>query len=146
LQWRPFLSVQDCARAFVFFAEKKKLAHTFYNIAHQNLRVVDLAEIFCGLNPGLKVTHVATQDPDRRDYRVSVQRMEQEGFRPRIDVLSGAEEIAEAIVCGAIPDPESLFYRNAKWLKELTQIGSRDHRQLVDLMESFGALRRGAAV
>src|SRR5207245_2813299 len=107
------------------------------------LRVVDVAEIFRGLNPILKVTHVATQDPDRRDYRVSVKRMLEEGFRPRADVASGAEDIAEAIVCRAIPDPESLFYRNAKWLKELTQIGSKDHRQLVDLMESFSTLGRG---
>jgi hypothetical protein len=37
-----------------------------------------------------------------------------------------------------------LFYRNAKWLKELTMIGSKDHRQLVDLMESFSVHGQGA--
>lgn len=144
LQWRPFLSVQDCARAFVFFAEKPEPRHICYNIAHENLRVVDVAEMFEHLNPLLKVAYVPTQDPDRRDYRVSVRRMLDEGFRPRVDVLTGAEDIGEAIVSGAIPDPESVFYRNAKWLKELTHIGSRDHRQVVDLMESFSLLRRGA--
>jgi len=144
LQWRPFLSVQDCARAFVFFAEKPELRHACYNIAHQNLRVVDVAEVFRRINPKLEVVHTPVEDADRRDYRVSTQRMLEEGFHPQIDVSSGAEGIAEAIVCGAIPDPESLFYRNAKWLKELTQIGSKDHRQLVTLMESFSGLRRGA--
>jgi nucleoside-diphosphate-sugar epimerase len=145
LQWRPFLSVQDCARAFIYFAEKNEVHHLCYNIANENLRVVDVAAIFQGMNPTLKVTYVPTQDPDLRDYRVSADRMLQEGFRPRLDVEAGAEGIAEAIVCGLIPDPESIFYRNAKWLKELTHIGDRDHRQLVDLMESFSVVRRNSA-
>jgi nucleoside-diphosphate-sugar epimerase len=145
LQWRPFLSVQDCARAFIFFAEKIELPHIFYNISHENLRVVDVADIFVKMSPNLKVTRVQTQDPDRRNYRVSAARLHAEGFRSRIDVLEGAEGIAEAIVSGAISDPESVFYRNAKWLKDLTMVGSLDHRQLVQLLESFSVLGRGSA-
>jgi hypothetical protein len=45
--------------------------------------------------------------------------------------------MVDAIVGGLIPDPESIFYRNAKWLKELTQIGSMGHRELVGLIETF---------
>ncbi len=145
LQWRPFLSVQDCARAFVFFSEKPDLRHIFYNISHQNLRVVDVADTFQRLNTNLKIAQVQTQDPDRRNYRVSAERMLDEGFRTRTDVMEGAEGIAEAIASGAISDPESVFYRNAKWLKDLTTIGSMDHRQLVTLMENFSVLRRGTA-
>ena len=59
------------------------------------------------------------------------------GFRPRVSVELGAEEMVDAIVGGLIPDPESIFYRNAKWLKELTQIGSMGHRELVGLIETF---------
>lgn len=146
LQWRPFLSVQDCARAFLFFAEKQSPAHLSYNIGHENLRVVDVAAIFQKINPALKVTFVPSTDPDRRDYRVSVTRMLDEGFRPRLDIESGAEAMVEAIVCGLIPDPESIFYRNAKWLKELTNIGSRDHLQVVGLIESFNSIRKMPAV
>ncbi len=142
MQWRPFLSVQDCARAFLFFAEKKETQHLCYNIAHENLRVVDVAAIFQTLNPSLKVTHVALDDPDRRDYKVSTARMKDAGFEPRIGVAAGAESIAEAIVCGQINDPESIFYRNAKWLKELTLAGTGDHGKLIDLMESFGSVQR----
>jgi nucleoside-diphosphate-sugar epimerase len=146
LQWRPFLSVQDCARAFVYFAEKTNPLHSIYNIANENLRVVDVAAIFRTLNPALKVTQVPLQDPDLRDYRVSTSRMEADGFHPKIDVAAGAESMAEAIVCGLISDPESIFYRNAKWLRELTQIGTLDHRQLIGLMESYGnVLRVGTA-
>ncbi len=104
--------------------------HIFYNISHQNLRVVDVADTFQRLNTNLKIAQVQTQDPDRRNYRVSAERMLDEGFRTRTDVMEGAEGIAEAIASGAISDPESVFYRNAKWLKDLTTIGSMDHRQL----------------
>jgi nucleoside-diphosphate-sugar epimerase len=146
MQWRPFLSVQDCARAFVHFAETPRAKHLCYNVMQENLRVVDVAAIFQRLNPGLKAIYVPTQDPDLRDYRVTAERLCEEGFRPRLDVEAGAEGIAEAIVCGLIPDPESIFYRNAKWLKELTQIGSKDHLQVVDLMENFSSMRRMATV
>lgn len=137
LQWRPFLHVADCARAFIHFIEAPTPAHGVYNIANENLRVVDLVAIFRALFPGLTVTHVATPDIDRRNYRVSTQRMRAEGFRPRLSVEVGSEEMVDAIVSGLVPDPESVFYRNAKWLKELTQIGSKDHRELIGLLETL---------
>jgi hypothetical protein len=58
-----------------------------------------------------------------------------------VDVQVGAEQMVEAIINGSTPDPESIFYRNAKWLKELTQIGTRDHKELVGLMETLAAVR-----
>jgi nucleoside-diphosphate-sugar epimerase len=134
-QWRPFLHVADCARAFVFFAEKPEPQHLIYNIAHENLRVTDIATQFQRINPLLKPVFVPLDDIDRRDYRVSTQRMTDEGFRPRLTVEMGAEEMIEAIISGAITDPESIFYRNAKWLKELSNIGSMPHRDLVNLLE-----------
>lgn len=143
-QWRPFLHVADCARAFVFFAEKAEPHYLCYNIAHENLRVIGLAEIFQRINSQLTVTHLETVDEDRRDYAVSTARMKEEGFRTRISVEMGAEEMVEAIISGLIPDPESIFYRNAKWLKELTQIGSKDHRGIVDLLEMVAQVRLSA--
>lgn len=142
LQWRPFLHIADCARAFVFLAEKQDLKHICYNVAHQNLRVVDVAEIFCQLKPGLKVNFTPTKDVDARNYAVTWNRIREEGFQPFQDVRAGAEQIMEAIVSGQIPDPESVFYRNAKWLKELTQIGRLEHRHVVSLLESFNAVSR----
>jgi len=144
LQWRPFLSVQDCARAFLYFAEREEPSQICFNIAAENLRVVDVAALFGNLNPKLQVQYVPQNDPDLRDYRVSGARMRAEGFQPRIDVATSAEQMSEAIVSGQIPDPESIFYRNAKWLGELTHIGARDHRQIVDLMESFSLIHKVA--
>jgi nucleoside-diphosphate-sugar epimerase len=144
LQWRPFLHVADCARAFVHFAELPEPGHARYNIAHENLRVADLVEVFRAINPRLRPTFVDVGDPDRRDYRVDSRRMTEAGFRTRHSVAAGAEHLVESIVNGLIPDPESIFYRNAKWLKELTQIGARGHKDIVQLMETMSAVRNGS--
>jgi len=125
-QWRPFLHVDDCARAFVHFAEQKEHRYLCYNIAHENLRVVDLAEIFRRLNPRLRVSQIDVPGGDRRNYRVLTTRMREAGFTTRLGVEIGAEEVIDAIVSGLISDPESIYYRNAKWLRELTQRASGD--------------------
>ena len=145
-QWRPFLHVGDCARAFVFFAERPEPRHLCYNVAHENLRVVDIAERFAQLNPSLLAAHLETVDEDRRDYRVSTARLRAEGFNTRTNVEVGAEEMIEAIISGLIPDPESIFYRNAKWLKELTQIGSKNHRDVVSLLETLSQINTPARI
>src|SRR5207249_2146467 len=111
LQWRPFLHVADCARAFVFFAENRDPAHLCYNVSHENLRVLDVARMFQALKPSLEVTYTPTPDQDGRNYRVSAERVVAEGFRTRFDVQTGAEQMMEAIIGGLIPDPESVFYR-----------------------------------
>ncbi len=139
--WRPFLHVSDCARAFIHFVEKTERRYPCYNIAHENKRVIDLAEIFQRLNPRLKVVKLSVSDHDLRNYRVSVRRMQEEGFRTRVDLEMGAEEMIDAIVSGLIPDPESIYYRNAKWLKELTQIGSKNPQEVVALMETLAKAR-----
>ena len=136
-QWRPYLHVNDCARAFVFLAEKTTFGHICYNVAADNLRVTDVAAIFKKLNPRLTVTHLELSDVDRRDYRVSTRRIRNEGFDTRAYVEGGAEALVEAIVTGAIQDPEAVFYRNAKWLTELSHIGNKDHLEMMTLLESM---------
>ena len=138
--WRPFLHVSDCARAFIHFAELPKPRQICYNIANQNFRVVDVARLFTQLNPALRVSHVDLPQDDLRNYRVDTTRAEADGYFPHISIEDGAEQVCEAIVSGAIPDPESVFYRNAKWLSELTQIGGKNHRDLVGLMETIARM------
>jgi hypothetical protein len=108
-----------------------------YNIAHENLRVVDLIEIFQRILPKAVPKFVPVADQDSRDYHVSAKRMGQAGFIPKVTVDLGAEEMVDAIVTGLIDDPESIFYRNAKWMKELTQFGDTKHKEFVSLMESM---------
>ncbi|HEX2781201.1 MAG TPA: SDR family oxidoreductase [Gemmatimonadaceae bacterium] len=141
LQWRPFLHVADCARAFIRFVENPNHRHLMCNIAHENLRVVDLIDIFKSINPRVVERFIELENPDNRNYHVSTKRMAEEGIRPRVTVAAGAEEIVEAIVTGRIADPEAIFYRNAKWLKELTGLGSRDHRGLIGMLDLIASSR-----
>jgi nucleoside-diphosphate-sugar epimerase len=143
-QWRPFLHVGDCARAFIHLAEAPEPKHLVYNISHRNLRVLDIAAVFATLNPRINVVRLPDVNPDERDYRVSSARIREEGFQTRIEVASGAEEISEAIISGRLRDPESIFYRNAKWLKELTEVSANDQGHLVELMERFTAAKAAA--
>lgn len=136
VQWRPYLHVSDCARAFVHFAEAAEHSYLIYNVAHENSRVVDVAATFKKLNPQLKIVHLEGAEPDRRDYRVSAARMKEAGFEPQLSVELGSVGVVEAIITGLIPDPESIYYRNAKWLKELSKAGTRNHGDLLGLMEN----------
>ncbi|MCC6179758.1 MAG: SDR family oxidoreductase [Chloroflexi bacterium] len=121
LQWRPLLHVRDCAQAFVHVAERPALRHAVYNIAHVNLRVIDLAATFRRLLPGLIVRHRAASDLDRRDYRVSTRRLRAEGFAACSSVEDGARELVEAIVSGRIRDLEPILQRDAPALEVGTQ-------------------------
>lgn len=140
LQWRPFLHVSDCARAFIYFAENNELEHLVYNVAHENLRVVDLIDIFKNINPNVVTKYLKNVDKDSRNYNVLTERMKKAGFKTRVGVNLGAEEIVDAIISGVISDPECIYYRNAKWLKELSQFGGSNHRQFVELMESMSKM------
>lgn len=135
-QWRPYLHVSDCARAFVHFAEAAEHSYLIYNVAHENSRVIDVAAIFQKLNPKLKILHPEDAEPDRRDYRVSAARMKEAGFEPQISIELGSLGVVEAIITGLIPDPESIYYRNAKWLKELGEFGARNHGDVLEAREN----------
>ena len=134
-QWRPFLHVDDCAQAFVYFSEKNDLKYNCYNIAWENFQIKEVINIFKQIKPSINVLYTSELSADERDYRVSLERMKEEDFLPKIDVKTGAQEIMEAIITGLIPDPEAIYYRNAKWLKELTHLGKKDHKELLNLME-----------
>jgi nucleoside-diphosphate-sugar epimerase len=120
--WRPFLHVADCADAFVFCAEMDSLRHMVYNVAHESLRIVDLIDVFRSINPRLKALHVEAFAEDLRSYRVSTRRIHEAGFRTRIGIELGAEELVHALVSGLIPDPESAYRRIPKWTEGRGQV------------------------
>jgi nucleoside-diphosphate-sugar epimerase len=142
--WRPFLHVRDAARALVFFVERDEYGHSCYNVAHENRTVQEVADAFRRVSPQVDIVHIDSEDADTRDYRVSVKRLQAEGFSTRIDIETGGEEMVDAIVSGAIADPESLYYRNAKWLSELSRIGSPDHRAVAQMIEAMSRARHAS--
>jgi nucleoside-diphosphate-sugar epimerase len=141
-QWRPFLHVGDCARAFIHFAENPPSGgHQVFNISYENLRVVDLIDVFKAIAPRLEVEFLPTDNPDKRDYAVDNRKMLAAGYQPLTTVRVGAEQLVDSIVSGLIPDPESIFYRNARWLKELSRFNDREHADALELMETLSGMR-----
>jgi len=136
-QWRPFLHVSDCARAFIHFAEAREHEHIIYNIAHENLRVIDLVPVLKDINPRIRTSFLEMEDRDTRNYHVSTKRMVEAGFQPRVTVRLGVEEMVDALATGLISDPESIFYQNAKWMKQLSQFGETKHKEFVGLIETM---------
>lgn len=120
-QWRPFLHVADCAEAFLHFAEAPRPGFRAVNVAYNNYRVVDIAEIMSGLVPGLRMVSEGADNPDARNYRVSTSRLQSAGFRACRSVEEGAHEVLDSIAAGQIADLESPCHWNAQWVKSLLQ-------------------------
>ena len=134
-QWRPFIHVNDCARAFVYFAERSVCHHLCYNIAHKNFRMIEVAKTFQKIKPNLQTTYRDLPEEDQRDYRVSNRRMLEEGFKTHTEIELGIEETVEAIVRNLIPNPNSAYYRNVKWLKELIYLGEKENLEILRMLE-----------
>lgn len=122
LQWRPYLHVADCARAMVFFIEKRRGDHLVYNVAHSNSRLVDVAECARAINPMLEVQYVGEPNVDRRNYRVTTTRLNAEGFNAVIDVMRGMEEVTDVLARGWIVRSTPKHF-TASWMKEILRTG-----------------------
>ena len=54
--------------------------------------MVDVAETFRSLKPGLNVSYVPVANEDNRDYSVSTARLDEEGFKTGVEIGPGSEE------------------------------------------------------
>ena len=100
--WRPLVHVQDVARAFVALLEAPRdLVHNeAFNvgITAENFRVRAVAEIVEDVVPGSRITYAQDAGPDKRNYRVSFEKLARTvpAFRPTWTVRRGVEELLEA--------------------------------------------------
>lgn len=119
MQWRPYIHVQDAARAFLHFAQHEP-SHdepVTFNLSHANHRVVDLVDIATNADQGLEVQFVDSA-PDHRSYRVATDRARVAGFQTFNGVDHGLEEVRSAVAAGRVAEPTSPIYRNAAWLSK----------------------------
>lgn len=116
--FRPFVHVRDAARAINYFLERTTPS-SLINISNENLSVNEVAQIFKRVVPNLKLNYFTENTEDKRNYKVNNSLMKEEGFKPFSTVEFGSQEIQEQLIQGKISDPESLYYQNVKWLKEL---------------------------
>jgi nucleoside-diphosphate-sugar epimerase len=106
-QWRPFLHVQDAARAVVacLEAETSAVSGEIFNVgsASLNLQIEQLGAAIARVVPGTEIVRI--ENGDRRNYRVSFEKIEKTlNFQCERTLESGIEEIYAAIQSGRIAD------------------------------------------
>lgn len=112
--WRPFLHVDDAARAIrdSIHAPDTVVRGQVFNVGSVNCRKAELVEHIRDFLPDVEIEqHQSKADP--RDYRVSFQRFgESLAFEPSHDLGGGIQEMLEALGAGVFPDPTAVTYRN----------------------------------
>jgi nucleoside-diphosphate-sugar epimerase len=106
-QWRPFLHIHDAARAVIacLNAETSAVSGEIFNVGSSalNLQIGQLGEAIARVVPNTEIVRI--ENADRRNYRVSFEKIERVlGFRCERTLESGIEEIYAAIRSGLIAD------------------------------------------
>jgi nucleoside-diphosphate-sugar epimerase len=125
-QWRPFVHVEDLARAFevALFAPLRAVSGEIFNVGddRMNHRLDEVGDALKSLRSSAEVIREST--PDVRDYRVSFNKIRSRlGFRAKVTLLDGMREISNALEQGAVDDYLSPAYHNHR-ASELTAVAA----------------------
>ncbi len=97
---RNYIHVRDIARAFVHGMRNFETMHgTPYNVglSDANLSKQELCEVIRSVAPAFQFFKAEIgEDPDKRDYIVSNERLERTGFRPAVSLKQGIKELVKA--------------------------------------------------
>ena len=121
-QWRPFLHVDDAARAVmqVLGAPLGTVRNQVYNVGsnEQNYTIHQIGEMIQQHVPGAAlVSH--GEDIDPRNYWVNFNKIGRSlGFSPKWTVDEGIDQVIEAIRSGKVVDYRDARYSNVKYLTE----------------------------
>jgi len=95
--WRPFIHVQDAARAYAHAAcNPDEWGQFIYNVGDSadNYRVAEIAEaVQAELDHELDITYLEDEHPGP-SYHVNFDRLQQTGFEPSHDLPAGIRELA----------------------------------------------------
>jgi nucleoside-diphosphate-sugar epimerase len=115
-QWRPLLSVQDAADAYVscIEADIAEVGNQVFNVGsdRQNYQIEGIARMIADTLGGVKV-HFDGKSLDVRDYRVSFRKAgEVLGFQPEDSVEAASRKIYANLQNHTIQDPSEKIYYN----------------------------------
>jgi nucleoside-diphosphate-sugar epimerase len=121
-QWRPFLHVDDAARAIVdvLTASRDIVRNQVFNVGsnEQNYTINQIAEIIQRHVPLAGIVHKG-DGSDRRNYWVSFTKINRTlGFKPRWTVDQGIDQVIEAIASGKVVDYRDAKYSNVLFLRQ----------------------------
>ena len=128
-QWRPFLHVQDAARAFIacLDAAPASVSGQIFNVGSPslNLQIGSLGEQIAHFVRGTRLKTIQTED--RRNYRVSFEKIERAmEFRCERTLAFGIQEIYASIQRGRIADFATERFNNQIAMRRLASSTSRN--------------------
>jgi nucleoside-diphosphate-sugar epimerase len=120
-QWRPFVHVDDVARAVytALHANLADVANRAFNVGsnEQNLTLRDLGQRINAIVPSAKVVEM-NENLDPRDYRVNFDRISKTlGFKPKWSIEDGIRQVIEAVREGGLGDYNDINYNNVLFLQ-----------------------------
>lgn len=132
--WRPLVHIEDISRAFlaVLVAPRENVFNEAFNVGRteENYQIRDLAGMVEQVVPGSVVSLGAGAGPDKRDYRVSFEKIKQKlpEWQPKWTVPQGITELYEAYKQHALTleEFESPRYLRIKRVRSLQQQGALD--------------------
>jgi nucleoside-diphosphate-sugar epimerase len=121
-QWRPFVHVNDVVSTLVRGVEedRDRVAGQIFNVGadDMNYQIRQLAQFVRDIVPNTTV-HLIPDDPDRRSYNVSFNKIRQRlGFEPTIRVHEGIVEIKQALDQGTLSGDDPTCY-TLQWYRSL---------------------------
>ena len=130
-QYRPFLHVSDASDAIIFSLEKN-LTGT-YNVVSENLTIKQAAERISKVT-GCKIS-TSKDNEDKRNYKVSAEKLKQIGFEPSKTIEDAINEIKQTIDNGQLSNYDDAKYSNYKLL-----FGSKEMQEKVFIQGIPGSL------
>ena len=129
--WRPLVHIEDISRAFLAALEAPREAvhNQAFNVcmSTENYQVREVAELVRQVVPGSRVRIAGNAQPDKRDYRVSGDRIARvlPGFHPQWTVRRGVEELYREFKTRALTfeDLSGSRFRRIKRVLELQEAG-----------------------
>jgi nucleoside-diphosphate-sugar epimerase len=142
-QWRPFVHVDDAARAVSMILDSplELVGNQIYNVGSndQNYTIQQIAELVL---EQVVTAHIAVSDEavDIRNYQVEFGKIRnQVGFEPRWTVEAGIQQVLEAIASGEVADYRDTRYSNVKFLTEAGTTGLARDNWARELIRSISA-------
>jgi nucleoside-diphosphate-sugar epimerase len=119
-QWRPFIHVDDAARAILGILEAPlSLVHTqVFNVGsdEQNYTIRQIAEIVGRLVSGARLVELDGKG-DLRNYRVNFDKIRRTlDYAPRWTVEQGIQQVIDSIQSGQVKDYRDAKYSNVRYL------------------------------
>ena len=98
---RNFIHVRDVADVFNLAIENpKNFIGNIFNVglSDANLSKYELCELIKEFLPDLEIYKSATgKDPDQRNYLVSNEKIEKKGFKPKVSIKDGINELIKGL-------------------------------------------------